>query len=324
MVIRPARHGRAAASESSAPAPRSHYATGAASVYNTQDNTPAPHPHTHTHAKVSAKDLSTALELLAASSVLLRYRPSVNCTAEHARYIRQGQDAYAASLIKRRWATGGGGCVVCGVMAWHTRLVGTLRTLPHPATRATRHYAQHNAHHNAQHHTPHRLRALYFHLSSGNRSRSNAALALLAVLAGRGGTVLRELVAAFDFSHSSLPKLARPPKHALQTEGAATTPAAAAAAADGRSAHGQQQGGVVAAAAPAAPAAAGVSSGRQQQQPLHWAGWHSPQMGRRPSRALFVEWGECAVCVPAVSLCLGAGVAALHHTPCTLPFVARP
>jgi hypothetical protein len=108
----------------------------------------------------------------------------------------------------------------------------------------------------------HRLKALYFHLSSGNRARSNAALALLAALAARGGSVLSELLAAFDFSHAALPKLARPPKHDQQQ---------------------QQPGG-------AAPD--GSSADGEQQQPLHWQAWNSPQMGRRPSRALFVEWGE--------------------------------
>jgi hypothetical protein len=59
-------------------------------------------------AQVSAKDLSTALELLAASTALLRYWPSASCAPASARAIAQGQDAYASSLIKRRCA-----CVCC-------------------------------------------------------------------------------------------------------------------------------------------------------------------------------------------------------------------
>lgn len=117
-----------------------------------------------------------------------------------------------------------------------------------------------------------RLRQLYFALSSGSRPRANGALSLLAALAGRGGQVLRELVAAFDFGHSALPKLARPPR---------------AAAADGG-------GGAAAAAAdePAAAAAAVAAAAGGAEVPAHWESWHSPALSRRPSRALFLEWGE--------------------------------
>jgi hypothetical protein len=39
---------------------------------------------------------------------------------------------------------------------------------------------------------------------------------------------------------------------------------------------------------------AGGEDGQQQQQqvPAHWEAWNSPAVGRRPSRAVFVEWGE--------------------------------
>ena len=114
-----------------------------------------------------------------------------------------------------------------------------------------------------------RLKAVYFHLSSSNRARSNAAFALLTAISNRGGSILRELLASFDTSLAVLPKLARPPKAA----------AAAAAAA------GEEGAGDATAAAAVAAAAAG-------EQPGHWLSWNSPQMSKRPSRAMFVGWGE--------------------------------
>ncbi|WIA15406.1 hypothetical protein OEZ85_002062 [Tetradesmus obliquus] len=111
-----------------------------------------------------------------------------------------------------------------------------------------------------------RLKQVYFLLSSNNRQRSNAALDLLTALAGRGGSTLRELCAAFDFSLSVLPKLARPPRLAGNGGGL------------------QESGGL---------AGKGGGEGQQQQQqvPAHWEMWASPAVGRRPSRAVFVEWG---------------------------------
>lgn len=103
-----------------------------------------------------------------------------------------------------------------------------------------------------------RLKALYFNLSSDARARVNATLLLLAAAAARGGQVARELVAAFDWTLSALPRLARPPR--------AATAAAAAGGADG-------SGGAAAATA-------------------HWATWGAASIGARPSRALFVEFGE--------------------------------
>lgn len=114
-----------------------------------------------------------------------------------------------------------------------------------------------------------RLKAIYFHLSSSNKARSNAALGLLTAVSNRGGSVLRELLSAFDFSLAVLPKLARPPK--------------AAAAAD------DTDGGRPA-------AAAGAQLG-------HWATWNSPQMSKRPSRAMFIGWGECRCCSLLLYLC---------------------
>lgn len=111
-----------------------------------------------------------------------------------------------------------------------------------------------------------RLKAVYFHLTSSNRARSNAALALLTAVSNRGGSVLRELLSSFDFSLAVLPKLARPPKAAAAESGIT----------DGTS------------AASAATAAAGGGV-----QPGHWLTWNSPQMSKRPSRAMFVGWGEC-------------------------------
>ncbi|WIA35617.1 hypothetical protein OEZ86_004035 [Tetradesmus obliquus] len=115
-----------------------------------------------------------------------------------------------------------------------------------------------------------RLKQVYFLLSSNNRQRSNAALALLTALAGRGGSTLRELCAAFDFSLSVLPKLARPPRLAGNGGGL------------------QESGGL---------AGKGGGEGQQQQQqvPAQWEMWASPALGRRPSRAVFVEWAAAGV-----------------------------
>lgn len=57
-----------------------------------------------------------------------------------------------------------------------------------------------------------RLKGIYYSLSSGARTRSSAALHLLAALASLGPTLTGELVRSFDFSHSALPTLARHPK----------------------------------------------------------------------------------------------------------------
>jgi hypothetical protein len=117
-----------------------------------------------------------------------------------------------------------------------------------------------------------RLKAVYFHLSSGNRARSNAAFALLTAISNRGGSVLQELVSSFDFALSVLPKLAQPPK--------SLTPATTAAAAGG----GNKDG-----------AAEAVKPVAEQQQPAHWQNWNSPQLSKRPGRAMFVAWGEYEV-----------------------------
>jgi hypothetical protein len=118
-----------------------------------------------------------------------------------------------------------------------------------------------------------RLKSLYFHLSSGNRLRSNAALKLLAAVAGRGSSVLRALVSSFDLSHSALPKLARPPRQQ-----------AVAAA---------EAGSDLIAADAAAAAAVNAAAASSDASTPYWASWSSSAVGRRPSRALFVEWGEC-------------------------------
>jgi hypothetical protein len=124
-----------------------------------------------------------------------------------------------------------------------------------------------------------RLKAVYFHLSSSNRARSNAALALLTAVSNRGGSVLRELLSHFDFTLAVLPKLARPPRAAV-----------AAAAADN---------GTDGSPTKTAAAAAG-------EQPGHWATWNSPQMSKRPSRAMFIGWGKCFCCCSTCADCLFA------------------
>lgn len=63
-----------------------------------------------------------------------------------------------------------------------------------------------------------RLKALYFALSSDVRGKANAALALLAAVAGActgggGAPPLHNLVRAFDWSLSALPALSRPPRY---------------------------------------------------------------------------------------------------------------
>ena len=57
---------------------------------------------------------------------------------------------------------------------------------------------------------PRRLHTFYSHLASQQRSRSTAALLLLAALASFNLATARELVRAFDFSLAALPPLARP------------------------------------------------------------------------------------------------------------------
>lgn len=57
-----------------------------------------------------------------------------------------------------------------------------------------------------------RLKALYFSLSSEVRGKANAALRLLAALAGQGAEATRELARLFDFSLAALPTLARLPR----------------------------------------------------------------------------------------------------------------
>ncbi|KAK3274565.1 hypothetical protein CYMTET_17255, partial [Cymbomonas tetramitiformis] len=57
-----------------------------------------------------------------------------------------------------------------------------------------------------------RLNALYSHLSSGTRSRINAALALISASSSRSAKLAAEVFSNFDFTLSVLPKLATPPK----------------------------------------------------------------------------------------------------------------
>jgi hypothetical protein len=142
-----------------------------------------------------------------------------------------------------------------------------LRYRPSPSCSSTlRQQILHAQDHLASSLIQRRLKAVYFHLSSSNRPRSNAALALLTAISNRGGSVLRELVSAFDFSLAVLPKLARPPK------------TAAAATADGGSIDGTSDA---------------VTAAEGGVQPGHWLTWNSPQLSKRPSRAMFVGWGEC-------------------------------
>jgi hypothetical protein len=69
-----------------------------------------------------------------------------------------------------------------------------------------------------------------------------------------------------------------------------------------------------------AAAGKGAGDGRQQQQvPAHWEAWNSPALGKRPSRAVFVEWGECLLLPsatwPAYTLLQAQGACWQHH-PC--------
>ena len=55
-----------------------------------------------------------------------------------------------------------------------------------------------------------RLKSIYRHLAASDRAEANAALHILAAVAGRGATSARLLLAAFDWEHKVLAKLARP------------------------------------------------------------------------------------------------------------------
>lgn len=55
-----------------------------------------------------------------------------------------------------------------------------------------------------------RLKSIYRHLAASDRAGANAALHILAAVAGRGATSARSLLAAFDWEHKVLAKLARP------------------------------------------------------------------------------------------------------------------
>ncbi|RMZ57642.1 hypothetical protein APUTEX25_001842 [Auxenochlorella protothecoides] len=56
----------------------------------------------------------------------------------------------------------------------------------------------------------HRMKLVYFHLSSGDSRKIRAALALLTSVASLSPGIVEELVRVFDFSLSSLPGIARP------------------------------------------------------------------------------------------------------------------
>lgn len=56
------------------------------------------------------------------------------------------------------------------------------------------------------------LQTLYFYLGSDSRSKANAALSLLAAIAKHSTQAARDLVQAFDFTLSALPKLCRLPR----------------------------------------------------------------------------------------------------------------
>mmetsp|Transcript_13550 Transcript_13550/g.38555 ORF Transcript_13550/g.38555 Transcript_13550/m.38555 type:complete len:631 (-) Transcript_13550:2704-4596(-) len=57
-----------------------------------------------------------------------------------------------------------------------------------------------------------RLKALYFHLTSENIQRATAALELLASICKRSSDLAHRTISMFDWSLSSLPRLARPPR----------------------------------------------------------------------------------------------------------------
>lgn len=56
------------------------------------------------------------------------------------------------------------------------------------------------------------LQTLYFYLGSDSRSKANAALSLLTAIAKHSTQAARDLVQAFDFTLSALPKLCRLPR----------------------------------------------------------------------------------------------------------------
>jgi hypothetical protein len=58
------------------------------------------------------------------------------------------------------------------------------------------------------------MKQVYGHLTSGQKGRANACLMLLTAINGRGKSLSGELVGTFDFTLSSLVKLASPPKQA--------------------------------------------------------------------------------------------------------------
>ncbi|KAL2643291.1 hypothetical protein R1flu_010878 [Riccia fluitans] len=57
-----------------------------------------------------------------------------------------------------------------------------------------------------------RMKDIYSHLSSSQKSRQNAALLLLAAIVGRGRVLAIEIATTFDFTLEALRKLARPPR----------------------------------------------------------------------------------------------------------------
>ncbi|CAG9464979.1 unnamed protein product [Pedinophyceae sp. YPF-701] len=64
-----------------------------------------------------------------------------------------------------------------------------------------------------------RLKQVYYHLTSGSRSRAAGALALLSAIAARSRGLSLALLSSFDWTLSSLSKLARPPKRQAQRGG---------------------------------------------------------------------------------------------------------
>ena len=66
-----------------------------------------------------------------------------------------------------------------------------------------------------------RMRHIYSHLGSGIRVRVNAALMVLAAIAGRGKRSAAELFRTFDFSLAALPKIASPPREGASKDGVA-------------------------------------------------------------------------------------------------------
>ncbi len=98
------------------------------------------------------------------------------------------------------------------------------------------------------------------HMHTGNRGKINATLQLLSAIASRGPQCTRDLVSAFDFTLSSLPKLSRPSNTDKARDGGA--------------------------------------GGLQQLQRY----WRARAVAARPTRALFVEFGECQACAQCQTL----------------------